>query len=79
MKALAGGVYRASVTGESPFDANELWGAGSDDGLVHMTRDGGQNWADVTSRTDGGTNQWPGGISNTPVGCDLQPATNSMI
>src|SRR4029078_4994822 len=27
-----------------------LIGAGSDDGLVHITRDGGRTWADVTPR-----------------------------
>ena len=34
---------------ESPHDANTLW-AGTDDGLVHVTRDGGENWEDVTPR-----------------------------
>lgn len=32
---------------ESPLDAGELW-TGSDDGLVHLTRDGGATWDDVT-------------------------------
>ncbi len=32
---------------ESPVDGNILW-AGSDDGLVHVTRDGGQTWQAVT-------------------------------
>ena len=32
---------------ESPHDPNTLW-AGSDDGLIHMTRDGGANWNNVT-------------------------------
>ncbi|WP_236826795.1 MULTISPECIES: sialidase family protein [unclassified Blastococcus] len=32
---------------ESPLDPAELW-AGSDDGLVHVTRDGGETWHDVT-------------------------------
>jgi photosystem II stability/assembly factor-like uncharacterized protein len=32
---------------ESPVEKNLIW-AGSDDGLVHLTRDGGHNWADVT-------------------------------
>jgi len=32
---------------ESPHTAGELW-AGSDDGLIHLSRDGGANWADVT-------------------------------
>ena len=30
-------------------DANVLW-AGSDDGLIHVTRDGGKNWANVTPK-----------------------------
>ncbi|HSL70798.1 MAG TPA: hypothetical protein VK864_11190, partial [Longimicrobiales bacterium] len=33
----------------SPHDQNVIW-AGSDDGLVHVTRDGGKNWANVTPR-----------------------------
>ena len=32
---------------ESPHDANVLW-AGSNDGLVHVTRDGGTTWTNVT-------------------------------
>lgn len=35
------------VLSESPHDAAELW-AGSDDGRVHLTRDGGESWSDVT-------------------------------
>ena len=31
----------------SPLDANLLW-AGSDTGLIHLTRDGGKTWTDVT-------------------------------
>jgi photosystem II stability/assembly factor-like uncharacterized protein len=31
----------------SPLDGNVLW-AGSDDGLVHVTRDGGKTWTKVT-------------------------------
>lgn len=31
----------------SPLDANILW-AGTDDGLIHVTRDGGRTWHDVT-------------------------------
>jgi photosystem II stability/assembly factor-like uncharacterized protein len=34
---------------ESPLDKDQIW-AGSDDGLVHMTRDGGANWLDVTPK-----------------------------
>ncbi|PQJ15289.1 WD40/YVTN/BNR-like repeat-containing protein [Aureicoccus marinus] len=32
---------------ESLHDPNTLW-AGSDDGLLHVTRDGGQNWSNVS-------------------------------
>ncbi len=32
---------------ESPHEPGVLW-AGSDDGLVHLSRDGGANWDDVT-------------------------------
>ncbi|HXT72035.1 MAG TPA: hypothetical protein VN700_19935 [Vicinamibacterales bacterium] len=31
----------------SPIDANVIW-AGTDDGLIHATRNGGVNWVDVT-------------------------------
>jgi photosystem II stability/assembly factor-like uncharacterized protein len=31
----------------SPIDARTLW-AGSDDGLIHVTHDGGSSWKDVT-------------------------------
>jgi len=34
----------------SPRDPNVIW-AGSDDGLVHVTRDGGQAWDNVTPRS----------------------------
>ena len=34
---------------ESPVQRGLIW-AGSDDGLVHVTRDGGKNWADVTPK-----------------------------
>ena len=34
---------------ESPLQAGVLW-AGSDDGLVHVTSDGGANWKDVTPK-----------------------------
>ena len=33
---------------ESPFDEDLLW-VGSNDGLLHITRDGGENWTDVTA------------------------------
>jgi photosystem II stability/assembly factor-like uncharacterized protein len=34
---------------ESPHEQGVLW-AGSDDGLLHLSRDGGRNWHDVTPR-----------------------------
>ena len=34
---------------ESPVQKDLLW-AGSDDGLVHITRDGGKNWTNVTPK-----------------------------
>ncbi len=37
---------------ESPKQKGVIW-AGSDDGLVHVTRDGGKTWADVTAAMPG--------------------------
>ena len=37
---------------ESPREAGVIW-AGSDDGLVHVTRDGGKNWKNVTAGMPG--------------------------
>ena len=34
---------------ESPIQAGMIW-VGSDDGLVHLTRDGGDNWENVTPK-----------------------------
>jgi len=34
---------------ESPFEKNLIW-TGSDDGLVHITKDGGKNWENVTPK-----------------------------
>ncbi|MEE4298208.1 MAG: hypothetical protein V2J24_02100 [Pseudomonadales bacterium] len=34
---------------ESQHEAGVMW-AGSDDGRIHLTRDGGESWADVTPR-----------------------------
>jgi photosystem II stability/assembly factor-like uncharacterized protein len=43
----------------SPKDVNLLW-AGTDDGLVHITKDGGKNWRDITPITPSGekNNYW---------------------
>ena len=35
---------------ESPVRKGVIW-AGSDDGMVHLTRDGGQHWEDVTPKS----------------------------
>ena len=37
---------------ESPIEAGLIW-AGTNDGRVHVTRDGGANWTDVTGNVDG--------------------------
>ncbi len=37
------------VIAESPVQKDLIW-VGSDDGLVHLTRDGGKNWAEVTPK-----------------------------
>ena len=41
---------------ESPHHRGELW-AGTDDGLMHISRDGGENWQNITPKNmpDGGT------------------------
>lgn len=44
MESQRGTVYALGV---SPRDSNVLW-AGTDDGLVWTSRDGGKNWSDVT-------------------------------
>jgi photosystem II stability/assembly factor-like uncharacterized protein len=44
MKDRFGVVY---TIGPSPIDAKTVW-AGTDDGLIHVTRDDGTNWQDVT-------------------------------
>ncbi|PRP65649.1 VPS10 domain-containing protein [Nonlabens agnitus] len=34
---------------ESPINQGELW-VGSDDGLVHLSKDGGKNWSNITPK-----------------------------
>ena len=49
--SLAVGSYGTiSALTESPLKKGMLW-AGSDDGRVHVTRDGGGHWTDVTPKT----------------------------
>lgn len=38
--------------GESPIDSNVIW-IGTDDGNVQITKDGGQNWTNLTSNLPG--------------------------
>ena len=38
------------TVGLSPLDSNTIW-AGTDDGLIHITRDGGKNWQNITPPT----------------------------
>ncbi|MBW8874872.1 MAG: glycosyl hydrolase [Acidobacteria bacterium] len=40
------------VIAESPVKKDLIW-AGSDDGLVHVTKDGGRNWRNVTAAVPG--------------------------
>jgi len=37
---------------ESPLDENELW-VGTDDGLVHLSQDGGENWTKLNAKIKG--------------------------
>ena len=59
-QGYAGGEIQRDISGaefydtidcitESPLDRNVLW-VGSDDGLVHSTRDGGATWKNVTPK-----------------------------
>ena len=43
----------------SPKDLNTIW-AGTDDGLIHITKDGGKNWKDITPVAPSGekNNYW---------------------
>lgn len=42
----------ATTVAESPVDANVLW-AGTDDGLLHVTRNGGKAWKNVFDKLPG--------------------------
>ncbi len=52
---------------ESPKDANVLW-AGTDDGLLHVTRDGGTSWSNITAAT------WGPGLVNAIEASPFDPA-----
>ncbi len=57
---------------ESPHEKGVLW-AGSDDGLVHLTRDGGSNWENVTPAN------LPEGIINSIEVSPHDPATAYIV
>jgi len=45
------------VISESPYTRDEIW-TGSDDGLIHVTVDGGKNWINVTPSMSPKYNMW---------------------
>jgi photosystem II stability/assembly factor-like uncharacterized protein len=45
------------VIAESPYTKDEIW-TGSDDGLLHVTTDGGKNWKNVTPSISPKYNMW---------------------
>jgi photosystem II stability/assembly factor-like uncharacterized protein len=52
-EAAGGEIYHTLMTiAESPHDAKVIW-TGADDGLVHVTTDGGQNWQNVSPGPEG--------------------------
>ena len=52
-EGTAGAMYNTIFyIAESPHAAGELW-VGTDDGLLHLTRDGGENWTAITPRRIG--------------------------
>jgi len=55
---------------ESPLEAGVLW-AGSDDGLIHVSRDDGATWADVTPRG------FPEGATVNSI--DISPRTPGRV
>ncbi len=50
-KDTSGAEHYATISAlrESPHEAGALW-AGSDDGLVHLSRDGGKSWKEITPK-----------------------------
>ena len=71
---------------ESPLEPGVIW-AGSDDGLLHITRDGGENWTDITPPVDqalpessstGAQDQPPPVATGGPRGVDA-PTMFTMI
>ncbi|HEX9709128.1 MAG TPA: glycosyl hydrolase, partial [Candidatus Thermoplasmatota archaeon] len=66
----AGGEVYGTIFGvsPSPVDVQVIW-TGSDDGLVHVTRDGGSTWTNVTPR------EWPEAQVNAVEASPHDPAT----
>jgi photosystem II stability/assembly factor-like uncharacterized protein len=57
-EGAGGEVYNTLMyIAESPHDPQVIW-TGADDGLVHVTRDGGENWTKVSP------DSWPEGMAN---------------
>lgn len=49
-EGTAGAMYNTIFyIAESPHDSGEIW-VGTDDGSIHLTRNGGESWASVTPR-----------------------------
>ena len=49
-EGTAGAMYNTIFyIAESPHDSDEMW-VGTDDGLLHLTRDGGESWQSITPR-----------------------------
>lgn len=50
VEGTAGAMYNTIFyVAESPHTEGELW-VGTDDGLIHLTRDGGENWQTITPK-----------------------------
>ena len=50
---------------ESPKNSQVIW-AGSDDGLIHVTRDGGENWARVSDNAGLPVGLWVSSLTASP-------------
>ncbi len=49
-EGTAGAMYNTIFyIAESPHDSREIW-VGTDDGLMHLSRDGGESWINITPR-----------------------------
>ncbi|MBI2833339.1 MAG: glycosyl hydrolase [Acidobacteria bacterium] len=57
---------------ESPIRPGELW-AGSDDGLVHLSPDGGKTWANITPK------DWPGWLRINTIDLSRHDAGTAYI